>query len=398
MTASAQTTVDDAAPAPAKKRRKWPWIVGVLVGLVVLLLLGGTIYFSNLLGDEITVNKGNDKAPDITVEAVDGPKVTYTDSAASSSWADLGYMGFAMTDGGWFLTQDPTSTTPATRTVSAQSNPPALEAGEQGRLDGFYFFDNPKTGMGLDYSTVKYSSPAGEFDAWLVPGDPAQKTWVIFTHGLGATPREGLRTLNTTHALGYTTMLINYRNDAGQPQTDGMVSFGKDEWEDLQGAVQYALDNGAEKIFLAGNSHGGAVTLSFLLNSDLAGKVTGVFLDGPASNFSKIVDDAAADMGAPGPITAGAKMLSEARYGIDWSSTDYTARANEFTVPMTIVQGTADETVPPEVNEEFAAAVNAAKPGLVNLQMFPGAPHTTEWNADRPRFEQILTGALQAAQ
>lgn len=72
-------------------------------------------------------------------------------------------------------------------------------------------FENPKQGMGLDYKDVKYSSPAGDFDAWLVPGNPTQKTWVIFTHGLNATPREGLRTLETTNKLGYTTMLITYR-------------------------------------------------------------------------------------------------------------------------------------------------------------------------------------------
>lgn len=395
MTESA--TAQSSTPTPAKKRRKWPWIaLATVVGVLVLALAGGVFYFSNMLGDRIKIQPRDD-VNSLTVIAADSDSVSYTIDDDDSSWNDLGYMGLDMADGGWFLTENPTEANPATRTVTAESNPPALAPGERGRLDGNYFFDNPKSGMGLDYSTVKYTSPAGEFDAWLVPGDPNQKTWVIFTHGLNASPREGLRTLDTTHRLGYTTMLINYRNDIGQPQTDGYVSFGGDEWEDLDGAVRYALDNGAEKVFLVGNSHGGAVTLSFLLNSDLAAQVPGVFLDGPASNFSRIVDDAAADLGAPGPITALAKALSEPRFGIDWATTDYTARAADFMVPMTIVQGTADTTVPPEVNEEFAAAVNAASPGLVDLQIFPGAPHTTEWNQDRPRFESLLTGALQKA-
>lgn len=395
MTTSAPAT--SPATEPTKKRRKWPWItLATVIGVLVLALAGGVFYFSNLLGDRIKIQSRTD-VNSLTVTAADGDRVSYSIDEDDTSWNDLGFMGLDMADDGWFLTEDPTGTDPATRTVTEQSNPPALEPGERGRLDGNYFFDNPQAGMGLSYSTVKYSSPAGEFDAWLVPGDPNQKTWVIFTHGLNASPREGLRTLDTTHRLGYTTMLINYRNDIGQPQTDGYVSFGGDEWEDLEGAVRYALDNGAEQVFLVGNSHGGAVTLSFLLNSDLAAQVPGVFLDGPASNFSKIVDDAAADLGAPGPITALAKAVSEPRFGIDWGTTDYTARAGDFTTPMTIVQGTADTTVPPEVNQEFAAAVNAATPGLIDLQMFPDAPHTTEWNVDRPRFESILTGALQKA-
>lgn len=395
MTATAQTSAA-RTPAP-KKRRKWPWLLGAIALLLVLALAGGIFYFSNLLGNRIRIEADPPPVPDLTVTAVDDTTVTYTETPDDAGWEDLGHMAMAMTDGGWFLTEDPSGSGPATRTVTAESNPPALGIGDTGTFDGFYFFENPQQGMGLAYKDVKYSSPVGDFDAWLVPGDPAEKTWVIFTHGLNASPREGLRTLETTNKLGYTTMLITYRNDEGQPRTDGYVSFGEDEWEDLEGAVQYALDNGAEEVFLAANSHGGAVTLSFLLNSNLADRVPGVFLDGPASNFSKIVDDAAADMGAPGPITALAKLVSQPRFGINWAATDYTAKASQFTTPMTIVQGTADTTVPPEINEEFAAAVNAANPGLVDLQMFEGSPHTTEWNQDRTRFNQILTGALDKA-
>lgn len=368
-----------------------------MVLVLLLAVAGGIFYFSNLLGDRIKIAANPEPEPDVTVQSVEGAAVTYTVTPNDTGWADLGHMALDMTNGGWFLSEDPTEGDPATRTVTAQSNPPTLTQGDTGTFDGFYYFENPKQGMGLDYKDVKYSSPAGDFDAWLVPGNPTEKTWVIFTHGLNSSPREGLRTLETTNKLGYTTMLITYRNDANQPQTDGYVSFGEDEWLDLQGAVQYALDNGAEEVFLVGNSHGGAVTLSFLLNSDLADRVPGVFLDGPASNFSKIVDDAAADMGAPAPITALAKLVSQPRFGINWKATDYTAEAAQFTTPMTIVQGTADTTVPPEINQEFAAAVNAASPGLIDLQMFEGSPHTTEWNQDRTRFNQILTGALAKA-
>ena len=46
---------------------------------------------------------------------------------------------------------------------------------------------------------------------------------------------------------------------------------------------------------------------------------------------------------------------------------------------------------------DVADAVNAAHPGLVDLQLFEGAPHTTEWNQDRTRFNSILSQALQQA-
>jgi alpha-beta hydrolase superfamily lysophospholipase len=368
----------------------------VIAFVLLAALTAGVFYFSNLLGDRIRLQQ-NPPDYNLTIDGVQGDSIEYTNNDPEIGWADDGYLAISSTEGGWVQTEGPTSTDPSTRTITEQSSGPDFGTGQQARLDGFYFFDNPKAGMDIDYEDVTFSSPAGKFDAWFVPGDPEQKTWVIFTHGLNSRPQEGLRTLDTTHSLGYPTMLITYRNDPGQPATDGYASFGGDEWEDLEGAVQYALDNGAEEVFLVGYSHGGAVTLSFLLNSSLAEAVPGVFLDAPASNFSQIVNDAAADMGAPGPITGLAKSLSQIRFGINWDATDYTARAADFRTPMTIVQGTADTTVPPEVNKQFMEAVNAETPGLVDLYLFDGAEHTAEWNTDRPRFEEILTGALDKA-
>lgn len=395
MTATEQTAT--AEQTPRRKRRKWPWILTAVV-LVVLLGFGGAVfYLSNLLGSTIAVNQRPAAPDNVEVTEVTGTTFNYNlGEGSNDSWADLGHMALTTSEGGWLLTDRPAGAS-NTRTVLSDTKPPGVATGQVGRFDGFYFCDNPQAGMGIAFQNVKYSSPVGQLDAWMVPGDADATTWVIFTHGLGASPREGLRTLETTHKLGYPTMLITYRNDIGQPRTDGYVSFGQDEWEDLQGAVQYALDHGATKVFLAGNSHGGAVTLGFLERSKLASRVTGVFLDGPATNFSRIVDETASSMGAPQPLTDVAKLLAQQQYDIDWSATDYTQVADSFTTPMTIVQGTADTTVPPDTTRAFADAVNAAHPGLVDLQLFEGAPHTTEWNQDRTRFNSILSQALQQA-
>ncbi len=98
--------------------------------------------------------------------------------------------------------------------------------------------------------------------AWFIPG--TSSTWVVFVHGRGETPREGLRIASTVAPLGYPMLLIQYRNDPQAPAGNGYGQFGVDEWQDLEGAVQYALDNGAERIVLAGASMGGAASLAFL--------------------------------------------------------------------------------------------------------------------------------------
>lgn len=381
------------------KARRWPWVVlASIAGLLVVGSLGASVYYSQLLGDEIVVNKGREKVFNLEVTDVNGQTVTYRDTGAdASSWDDVDYMAMTTAEGSWSETDSPTVGDQATRNIVNNPAAPALAAGQQVRLDGYYFYSDPKQGLGLDFEDVTYDSPLGPMAAWVVPGVPsatAPDTWVIYTHGLGASRAEGLRQLSIIQPLGYTTMLITYRNDAGQPQTDGRVNFGGDEWEDLQAAVQYALDNGAQDIFLSGTSHGGAVSLGFMVNSDLADRVTGIFMDSPATDFPMIVELTADDMGVPGYITDIAMALSSTRFGIDWAGIDYSERAAELGVPMTIVQGTGDTTVPAQVNIDFAQKVNAETAGLVDLRLFDGVAHTTIWNADREAYTNILTGAL----
>jgi len=60
-----------------------------------------------------------------------------------------------------------------------------------------------------------------------------------------------------------------------------MYSYGRDEWEDLEGAVRYALDHGARRIVLAGYSMGGAISLAFMRHSALANRIGALILDAP---------------------------------------------------------------------------------------------------------------------
>jgi alpha-beta hydrolase superfamily lysophospholipase len=244
-------------------------------------------------------------------------------------------------------------------------------------------------GLGVPYEDITYDSPAGPTPAWFIPG--TLSTWVIFTHGRGATPLEGLRIANTVTTLGYPMLLIKYRDDAKAPVDDGMGNFGAHEWPDLEAAVRYALDKGAKRVVLAGASMGGAITLAFLQNSSLADRVAGAFLDSPASDFGYIVRLGARDMGLPDFATSAGMWLASRRFGIDWTATDYATGAAAYDTPMLIVQGTEDLTVQSLVNEEFAAA---AKPGMVTLELFEGAGHVMSWNTDRSRYERLLTDFL----
>ena len=376
----------------ARRRRRWPWVTLLCVVLAVLLVASaGLWYISGLIGAATQVPQTAAPFP-LTVLSASETSISYSGDA--SGWSDQGLMGIGTTEGGYVQTQSPKEvgsggTKTTTREVTAQVLPPAPTAGQAAALDGWYFPHNPQVGLGVEFQDILYPSPAGPSPAWYIPGTAS--TWVIFTHGRGATPREGLRIASTVTKLGYPMLLIKYRDDQKAPAEDGQGNFGATESPDLEAAVKYALDHGASKVVLTGASMGGAITLAFLHDSALAPKVAGVFLDSPATNFGAMVEAGAQDMGLPGFVSAAAMQVASWRYGIDWQATDYTDMAPSIATPTLIVQGTADDRVPARVTQAF---VNAADPQTVKLALFEGAGHVMSWNVDRTRYQTLLTGFL----
>ncbi len=368
-----------------RKRRRWPWItLASVVAALAIIALAGLWYVSGLIGAGARVAQPDEGFP-MLITAAQGTSITY--SGPTGGVTDQGLMGIATVEGGYIQTDSPSASGGlTTRMVTAQILPPIPAAGQAAVLDGWFFPRNPRVGLGLDYDEIAYDSPVGPVPAWFIPG--SDDTWVIFTHGRGASPAEGLRIANTVSGLGYPMLLIKYRDDANAPQQDGLGNFGADEWPDLEAAVQYALDNGARQVVLAGASMGGSVTLAFLENSALADRVVGTFLDSPIADFAQVIQAEADEMGLPSFVASAAMRVASWRYGFDYSATDYTSRPDAFTAPMLVVQGTGDQTVVPAVSEDFAAATGA------RLELFEGAGHLLSWNVDRARYEALLTEFL----
>ena len=69
----------------------------------------------------------------------------------------------------------------------------------------------------------------------------------------------------------------------------GLYRFGRTEWQEIEGAVAYALDHGAEQVILAGYSTGATGEMAFLAQSALASSVAAVFFDSPNLDFGRAV-------------------------------------------------------------------------------------------------------------
>ncbi len=382
----------------ARRGRRWlHWAAGVLLLLILAFFAGGGWYFSSQIrGDALLVEEQSPPGYDHEVLGVGGGTLTLAlgedppDDLVSDEVLGVVWEG-GYGQVGAVVARDDTSVARVFAPITGTPPVGAVVA-----LDAFAFPNDPEA-VGIDWETVTYQSGLGPAEAWFVEGE--RSTWAIFVHGRGANPGEALRALPAFLEAGFPALLITYRNDEGAPEVEGRLArFGATEWEDLEGAVSYALGAGAEDVVLVGYSMGGAIVASFLLHSSLAPETEAAILEAPALELGAMVDARAGDtrlplvsVRVPMVLTVTAKWMASWRFGVDWGEVDFVARAGEFVTPTLIIHGTDDDTVPFSVSERFAAA---APPGLVTLVPFEGAGHVRAWNADPPRYGQVLEDFL----
>lgn len=267
--------------------------------------------------------------------------------------------------------------------VGALEDCPAVE------IDSFAYPNGPAD-VGLDYEETTYEAPLGAMGAWLVPS--GGRAWAIHCHGWTAERREHVRMLPAFHRAGITSLVIDYRNDPGAPRDpSGRYRFGLTEWEDLEGAVSRALEEGAGPIVLNGCSTGGALVMAFLERSPLAGSVTGVVMDAPNVILVDAFRRAMRESRATSLMREMGLWIADLRWKIDWEATNFVERAADILhVPTLVFHGTSDHTIPISVSRRLQAAV----PDLVELVETPAAGHVMSWNADPARYERYLGNFL----
>ena len=382
-----------------KRAITWILVAGVL--LVVVFYVGGGLYFAGRINSgALAVQQPLDKA----VEVVDvaAGEITLRECSDDIPALELDAMyGLAWDGGHGEMYGPPTDVSGSDRTEVTRS---FRVSGGAGPSDGgtvrvdrdVYPEEDPAEALGTVVREVEYSSPAGTFGAWYVPG--RGRTWVIFTHGAQGSDRyEALRAMRTTTDLRFPSLAIEYRSDQDVPQDpSGRYQYGRTEWRDLEGAVRYALEHGAAKVVLYGFSMGGAITASFLEHSSLAPKVTRVVLDSPMLDLSRTIDYGAEQLELPvmgSPPTSlvwVAKRIAAAGYDVDWEAVDYLDDPSWLTVPALVFQGEDDLRVPAETAEQL----RAAKPDLVTLVEVAGAGHIEAWNKDPQAYNRKLTTFL----
>jgi uncharacterized protein len=136
---------------------------------------------------------------------------------------------------------------------------------------------------------------------------------------------------------------------------------------------------------------GGGIVAQFLRRSSDRGFALGAVLDAPALDWNAVFALAGKQRHVPDMLTGIGKWVSSLRSGIRWSEVTQAPHAREFSTPMLIFHGDADDVTPIAVSEEFARA----RPDLVEFHAVPGAGHVESANVDADAYAAILARWLR---
>ncbi|MEE9582366.1 MAG: hypothetical protein V3W36_05435 [Acidimicrobiia bacterium] len=262
-----------------------------------------------------------------------------------------------------------------------------LTPGTEVSFDVAVWGSDARERLGLVEATADGSG--GPLPVWTASGE--DDTWVVFVHGNGARSTEALRLVPVVTAAGYPVVVASYRNDPGTVAApDGRHGYGRDEWQDLDAVLNFALGQGALDFVLVGYGSGGSIVGTHLYESRLAERVVGVVLDSPMLSLRTAIHDKWVERGVPAWTIGWAKGIASMRFGLDLGAIDHVERSSEWEVSTLLFHGRDEAASSLDAVEAFAIA----RGDEALLLTFPGAGPGASWNSDPTRYEAAVIGFL----
>ncbi|MBO1741053.1 S9 family peptidase [Leifsonia sp. TF02-11] len=236
----------------------------------------------------------------------------------------------------------------------------------------------------------------GRAPAWLIePNGTPSTTWAIHIHGVRTTRITALRTVPAADQLGMTSLVVSFRGDTEGPDVmNGASGLGTTEWPDVDAAIAYALEHGAEHVILFAWSMGASIALLLTERSQHRAAIAGLVLVAPSTDWRAVIRHGAHKAHLPAFMASAAAgalsgHLSSRIVGlaspIDLDSLDWT-RGPRLGTPTLVVHSDGDTEIPVSLSRRFAAA----NPQYVTLVEIDGAEHAWEYNLAPERFNATI--------
>lgn len=266
--------------------------------------------------------------------------------------------------------------------------PDTPEAGTRARVDHYAMPVDLSKLEHVDAHEITYAGELGRYPATFFPGrtgGPAGRSdrWVIFVHGHRGDRAAGFRMLTSLAEFGHPCLSISYRNDPDAPaDPSGLYGLGLTEVRDVAAAIGYAREHGAADVVLVGYSMGGAI-VGHYLRTETDHVVRAVIYDSPVLSWTETLAHQAGSRTVPGPLVRHVVAAIRARAKVDLDALDQLRQVDELRVPILLIHGTADESVPVTSSDRLAEA----RPDLVTYVRPEGVGHVLAWNADPEGYE-----------
>ena len=371
--------------------------VQIVLWLILLLFIAAGLAIGWFFSDSILKPQPYGLMPEFEILEVAEGKVVLPAPKSSAQFADTRRSGTygLLWEGGYGLLGEAAADDGerVTRALALISGP-IPSAGDAARMDNFIYWRNPKEDHGLEYEALTLQGQEGALQAWWLP--QAKDTAVLMLHGRrrGAI-QETLRILPTLHRMGYSILSLSYRNHSeSDPSADGFFHYGDSEWEDAVTGLEYLQAQGIKRVVLYGFSMGSSVALETLerMPAGLPEPVA-LIIDSPLLDPRTVFRQGARKMGLPlaNIITDWALLVARFRAGIDWQTLDQRRTAAQIAIPVLLIAGAADSTVPIALVDEFAAQVSD-----IEYRRLNGVEHVEAWNGTPEAYEGWVRNFLLA--
>lgn len=327
--------------------------------------------------------------PEFTVLGYSDGRVTLPPPSSERQFADTrrqGVYGLLWTGGHGRL--DPVAADDGRQVLRpltlVSGSPP--RPGDPARLDNFIYRRDPLRDLGLAYRDVVVEGDAGPLAAWWLPGEG--DTAVLVVHGRRRGERtETLRALPPTVEGGRGALVLAYRNHRDAPDSpDGFYHYGATEALDVLAGARYLAREGVRRVALFGFSMGGAAVLEAVKRwPEDAPRPVGLLFDSPLVDPTATTVARLAEAHMPLPrLWAWASLgVATWRSGVRFSELDQRRSAPRISLPVLIIAGMDDRTVPIASVDGFAARLA----GPVRYHRVIGADHVEAWNREPEAYE-----------
>ena len=238
-----------------------------------------------------------------------------------------------------------------------------------------------EAGYGAEELTVELDDRP-PIDLWLVTGGRPDGPVMLLVHGWGDSRTTALRWLPQLAPHASTVVLFDLRGHGDSPVATS--TWGSGDRADVVRIVQ-ALRRPQRKLVLVGTSMGGTVAI----DAGREAPVDGIIADSPCRDPQDSVYRTLRKRRLPAWLTTKLVFAWLHRRQPDLRDTDAADHARELSVPLLVIHGEADVTVPVDHARMIADSARAGR-----LVVFEEAIHLGACESDPDRYAAAISKFL----